>query len=353
MSIAALILMNAYFVASEFALVAVRRSQVKLWEAEGRAGAAAVARAIEKLDDSIAATQLGITVASVGLGFLGEPALARLIDPVLRTIGIDSFVAVHAVALTLAFSIVTFLHVVVGELAPKALALDRPGEIALACARPLLLFGRCFRPILWVMNGAGNLLVRRLGVAAAGHSANIHSAKELQFLVREAYEAGEIPPYAARMLGNVLRISRKHVRDVMVPRESVCALPWEATTGEILETITSKGYTRIPIYRVNPDQIVGLLHSKDLLRPGFRLESLDFEKILRPVIEMSPRVTVFAALSRFRKANQQLAIVREPRGPVQGIVTLEDLVEEIVGEIEDEHDVPHVHEPIDGGRRRI
>ena len=177
-AIGALILANAYFVASEFALVAVRRSQVQLWVAEGRRGAASTARAIEHLDDAIAATQLGITLASIGLGFLGEPALARVIDPLLAAAGVDSFVAVHGLAVALAFALVTFLHVVVGELAPKAIALDRPGEVALLCARPLLVFGRIFRPVLVVMNGAGNALVRLLGIPPAGHRFAAVDARE-------------------------------------------------------------------------------------------------------------------------------------------------------------------------------
>ena len=172
LAVAALILANAYFVATEFALVAVRRSQIKLWVAEGRRGAGAVAMALTRLDDAIAATQLGITLASLGLGWVGEPALARLIEPMLASVGIGSAVAVHGVAVALAFSLITFLHVVVGELAPKALALDHPGPVALACARPLLLFGRTFRWAIWLMNSAGNALVRLLGVRPTREAAH-------------------------------------------------------------------------------------------------------------------------------------------------------------------------------------
>src|SRR5499426_2849679 len=155
-AVPALVLANSYFVATEFALVAVRRSQVKLWVEAGRLGAAAVATAKDRLDDAIAATQLGITIASIGLGWLGEPALAQLLAPGLAALGIEGSRAVHGVATAIAFSAITFLHVVVGELAPKAIALDRPGQVALFCAGPLLVFGRVFRVVLVVMNGAGN-----------------------------------------------------------------------------------------------------------------------------------------------------------------------------------------------------
>src|SRR5262245_13884249 len=205
-AIAVLVLMNAYFVATEFALVAVRSTQIEIWVAEGRRGANAAAEAISRLDDAIAATQLGITIASIALGFVGEPVLARMIEPLLAAVGIAASYAVHSVALALAFSIITFLHVVVGELAPKALALDDQGRLALAGARPLLIFASAFRPVLWLMNGAGNLLVHALGIQRAGQATDVHSAEELSLLVAESRAAGAIRPYAGRILGNVFRL---------------------------------------------------------------------------------------------------------------------------------------------------
>jgi len=336
-AIAALILVNAYFVASEFALVAVRRSQVKLWLAEQRAGAPAAAHAIENLDDAIAATQLGITIASIGLGFLGEPVLARLLDPMLAGLGFNSFAAVHGLALAIAFSLVTFLHVVVGELAPKALALDRPGDVALACARPLLLFTRLFRPLISLMNGAGNLLVRCVGVAPAGHAGRVHSPRELELLVSESHEAGAIGHYAARMLGNVFRISGRRVRDVMVPRQHICAIPRSIGRAQLVEVLRDEGYSRLPVYDGTLDEIIGVLHAKDVLYD--EADAPRLEDVLRPCIEMAPGTSVAAALQRFRRQRVRLAIVREPGERALGLVTLEDVLEEIVGRIEDEHDV--------------
>ena len=209
LAVVALLLTNAYFVATEFALVAVRRTQVELWVAAGRRGARATKRAIEHLDDAIAATQLGITLASIGLGFVGEPVIAQLIEAPLAALALGSAIAVHSVAVALAFAMITFLHVVVGELAPKALALDRPGSVALVCARPLLIFGGVFRHVLAVMNGAGNALVGLLGVRPSGRRHSIHSPEELSMLVSESREAGVIRPYAGRILGNVFRLSKK------------------------------------------------------------------------------------------------------------------------------------------------
>jgi len=338
--IAALILANAYFVATEFALVAVRRTQIALWVSEGRRGAAAAAHAIDHLDDAIAATQLGITIASIGLGFVGEPVLARLLAPPLAALGFGSLLAVHSVAIAIAFGLITFLHVVVGELAPKAIALDYPGRVALLCARPLLVFGRIFRLVLWLMNGAGNALVRLLGVKPAGSQTSVHSSEELSLLVSESRAAGEIRPYAGRILGNVFRISRTMVRDVMVPREEMLAIDRNIAPEELLDLLRGSGFTRLPVYSGTLDNITGILHTKDLFHVYARERVVILSDAIRPVIFIRPDLSVVDALRWFRHGRRHLAVVRNGDGPVLGVVTLEDVLEEIVGEIEDEHDQP-------------
>lgn len=344
-AIFALILLNAYFVATEFALVAVRRSQVQIWVSEGRRGAAATARALDRLDDAIAATQLGITLASIGLGFLGEPALARLLRPLVASFGADSQAAAHGVAVGVAFAVVTFLHVVVGELAPKALALDRPGPVALFCARPLLWFGTAFRPVISVMNRAGNLLVRVLGVPPAGHGENTHSAAELALLVREAGDAGRLRSDAAQMLANVFRISDRTVADVMIPRDQVKAIPRGIGMEPLLDLIREEGFTRFPVYDRTLDDVVGVLHAKDV----FYLHSLSqlviLEDALRPHQEIAPDVSLADALRLFRRQRRHLAVVRGADGVVLGIITLEDVLEQIVGAIEDEQDAADARRP--------
>ncbi len=339
LAIVALIAANAFFVAAEFALVAVRRSEVKLWVAQGKRGATAVSRALARLDDAIAATQLGITIASIGLGFIGEPVLARLIGPPLSALGFDQAAAVHGVSLALAFALITFLHVVVGELAPKAVALDRPGEVALFCARPLLAFGAVFRVVIVVMNGAGNRLVRLLGASTAGGAVRVHSPDELQLLVSEAREAGAIRSDTGRILGNVFRISRTKLRDVMVPRERVCAIPRQIDPDTLLDRIREEGYTRLPVYEESLDRVVGVLHTKDLFHLYAKHRVVVLQDAIRPAREMRPDLSIADALRQFRRGRYHLAIVRGPGGPLLGIVTLEDVLEELVGEIEDEHDV--------------
>ena len=340
LGVVALVATNAFFVATEFALVAVRRTQVEIWVAEGRRGARAIQTAIERLDDAIAATQLGITVASIGLGWIGEPALAGLIRPALSAIGVESTVAVHSLALALAFSAITFIHVVAGELAPKALALDFPGRVALVCARPLLVFGRVFRPILVFMNGAGNALVKAFGVKPVGQAQSVHSPDELSLLVSESRAAGVIRPYPGRILGNVFRLSRTRVRDVMIPREEVAAVPSEIDPDDLLDLLRESGFTRLPVYRENLDHIVGILHAKDLFHLYARDRVVVMHDAIRPATQFDPDLPIVDALRQFRRGRQHLAIVRKDDGPILGVCTLEDVLEEIVGEIEDEHDKP-------------
>ncbi|MGH0033215.1 MAG: hemolysin family protein [Myxococcota bacterium] len=340
LSVVALILTNAYFVATEFALVAVRRTQIELWVNEGRRGASSAAAAIDGLDDAIAATQLGITLASIGLGFVGEPALARLIAPLLEATPLASGAAVHTLAIAVAFAIITFLHVVVGELAPKAIALDHPGPVALFAARPLLVFGRIFRPVLWMMNGAGNRLVRALGVQPAGHGQGVHSPEELSMLVSESRAAGVIRPYAGRILGNVFRLSRTRVCDVMVPREQVLAIDRNIDADELLDLLRESGFTRLPVYDGTLDQTVGILHTKDLFNVYAREGVVHLFDAVRPVTFIRSDLPVVDALRQFRRGRRHLAVVRDGDGPVLGVCTLEDILEEIVGEIEDEHDEP-------------
>jgi CBS domain containing-hemolysin-like protein len=339
-AVAALVLINAYFVASEFALVAVRRSQLKLWAAEGRRGARSALQAVGALDDAIAATQLGITLASLGLGWLGEPAVASLLKPVLEAFGMRDVALLHTIATVFAFSSITFLHVVAGELAPKAFALDRPGDVALWCARPLLLFGRICRPALVVMNGAGNALVRGFGVAPAGSAHAFHSSEELSLLVDEARQAGALRADTGKMLGNVFRLSRTRVRDVMVERDGIKAVERGMRLDDLIDFVRRMGTTRIPVVEGGLDHVVGVLHAKDLFHVYEDRSLFILDDVLRPVYEIAPDLPILEALRRFRADRAHMAIVRDRGRPVVGLVTLEDVLEEIVGEIEDEYDVP-------------
>ena len=334
------LLVNAYFVATEFALVAARRSQLRLWEKEGRRGAVAALRAIEHLDDSIAATQLGITLTSIGLGFLGEPAIATFLEPLFESMGVGSWVAVHSAALAGSFALVTFFHVVLGELVPKAVALDHPGDVSLLFAGPLLIFGIVFRPVLWFMNGTANSILRLVGVERAGEAQRIHSPEELSLLVSESQEAGAIRPDTGRILGQVFRLSRVKVREVMVPRERMVAIERKTDPEGLLDRLREEGYTRLPVYDGEIDRIIGILHTKDLFHLYAKTRLVVLEDAVRPAVWFLPDVPVVDALRRFRRGRRHMGIVHDKNGRVLGLVTLEDVLEEVVGEIEDEHDQP-------------
>jgi CBS domain containing-hemolysin-like protein len=258
----------------------------------------------------------------------------------LLAIGVESSVAVHTLALALAFSAITFVHVVAGELAPKALALDFPGRVALVCARPLLVFGRIFRPVLVLMNGAGNALVRAFGVKPAGQAQSVHSPDELSLLVSESRAAGAIHAYPGRILGNVFRLTRTRVRDVMIPREEMIAVPSKIDPEDLLDLLRESGFTRLPVYEGSLDHIVGILHTKDLFHLYARERVVVMGDAIRPATQFDPDLSIVDALRQFRRGRRHLAIVRGGDGPVLGVCTLEDVLEEIVGEIEDEHDKP-------------
>jgi CBS domain containing-hemolysin-like protein len=246
----------------------------------------------------------------------------------LASIGIGSAVAVHGVAVALAFSVITFLHVVVGELAPKALALDHPGPVALACAYPLLLFGRTFRWVLWLMNGTGNALVRTLGVRPSEKQRMVHSPEELSLLVSEAHEAGEIRPYAGRILANVFRVSRIRVRDVMIPRERVFSIERRITPDALLDALRESAYTRIPVYDGELDRIVGILHTKDLFHVYAEKSVVILADAIRPAVDIRPDLPLMDALRGFRRGRKHLQmwgyvramrVVRTRRGSGPGV----------------------------------
>jgi CBS domain containing-hemolysin-like protein len=334
-----LIALNAYFVAVEFALVSVRWTRIEELVARGKFGALAVQRAVEGLDDAIAACQLGITLASLALGWIGEPAIAHLLEPMFRWLpNAFGVVMSHAVAVGVAYLLLTYLHVVLGEQAPKALAIQRAEDLALLLTGPLLAFGRVSRPFIKLIGGSSNWLVRLLRLPPQRTEQEVHSVEELGMLVEETEEAGVMSEDQADYVRNVFRLSNKRVRDVMIPREKVVTVPINATEEELLETARDTAHTRLPVWEGNPDHIVGIVNTKDL----FHLFSLKGLVILMdamyPPLFVEPDQPVARLLKTFRREKRPMAVVCGPDGKFIGIVTLEDILEEIVGEIEDEHD---------------
>jgi CBS domain containing-hemolysin-like protein len=356
LTVPALIALNGLFVAAEFALVAVRKTRIEELQARGVKGARSVMTAIDSLDRAIAATQLGVTLASIGLGFVGEPALAHLLSPLFAFLP-DSTraIATHGGSAILAFLLITFFHVVFGELVPKTMALQTPDRIALWISRPLLLFIYLSRPFILLINGTGGRVLHALGYGRPVGEEMVHSVEELLLLIEDTEEAGILDSDQADILENVFRLSSKRVGDCMVPREKMAGLEVNTPPDKVLEAVRSGAHTRMPVYEGEPDNIVGIVNTKDL----FYLFSLQGVVILSdalyPALYLKPDEAMANALRLFRKSRRHMALVRDDAGHIVGLITLEDVLEELVGDIEDEHDrpTPKLRRRASGSRRAL
>ena len=341
LGIPALVLLNGLFVAAEFALVAIRKTRVEEMVRLGLKGAKPLEGALNRLDRSIAATQLGITLASIGLGWLGEPTLARLLQPVFTFLPASwGSAAAHTAATVTAFLLITYLHVAFGELLPKNLALQATDRAALWLAAPLMMFARLTRPLTLLITGTANAILRLLGQEPVRGEEMVHSVEELALLIEDTEEAGILDPDQAEFVQNVFRLSGKLVKDCLVPRDKMAVLELNTPPDRVMEAVRSGAHTRMPVYDGNLDNVVGIVNTKDL----FYLFSLRgvviLEDALYPPLFLKPTETVANALRLFRKAHRPMALVRDDDGKILGLITLEDVLEEIVGDIEDEHDRP-------------
>jgi len=334
-----LVLANAFFVAAEFALVGARRSKIDQMAAEGDRLAKIAQGAIKDLDRYISATQLGITLASLGLGWVGEPALAGLIDRFLGLFGVTPApAAAHTAAgVITAFLIITFLHIVLGELAPKSIALVKPEAVSRQLAAPLIVFARIMSPAISVLNGAASWMMRRLGVSPASEAQHVHSPEELRLLVMQARAHGTLDETDSAMLAGVFDFHEKKVYNVMRPRTEVAALDITSTEEEVWEVVRRERYSRYPVYRDTLDDVIGVFLAKDLwLYDG--TEPFSLERFVRPVLYVPSSRPAERVLDDLRKTRAQMAVVLDEYGGTAGIVTMEDLVEEVVGDIADEYD---------------
>lgn len=341
LAIPALIAINGFFVAAEFALVAVRKTRVEELVLKGVRSARAVETAIGSLDRSIAATQLGITLASIALGWVGEPVLVRLIEPWLGFVP-DNFrlFTAHTCAVALAFTLITFMHVIFGELMPKSIALQMPDRVALIVAAPLNVFTRLTKPLIGLMNGTGNLLLRLMGFRPARGEESVHSLEELALLIEDTEEAGLLDEDQAELVQNVFRLSHKRVRDCMVPREKMAMLEANTPPEKILEAVRQGAHTRMPVYEGNPNNIVGVVNTKDLFHVLSLRGLVLLDDALYPAVYLDPDESLDTALRLFKQSRKPMALVRDETGTILGLITLEDVIEEIVGDLEDEHDRP-------------
>ena len=332
LALAGLIALNAFFVAAEYGLVTSRRTRIVELEQAGNRRARDVRRITANPPQFIAAMQLGVTMTSLAIGALGEQVLAHRFDAVMA----------GALAVILALLIVTFLHVVIGELVPKGIALSYPERTALAVSGAVRVFFFVFRPLIWLLQRVTEWILLRLGLQPPGAENQAHSEAELRMLLSSSAQQGEIEHQEQEMLYKVFDFADKEVADVMVPRPEVVALSVELTAEEALEAVLQSPFTRYPVYRGSVDQIVGILHVRDLVAAIHErgVDGVAVEDILRPATMVPETKDLGALLAEFRRTNQHIAIVIDEYGDMEGIVTLEDLLEEIVGEIEDEFDLP-------------
>ena len=331
-AVAALILLNAFFVAAEYGLVTSRRTRIEELDHEGNRRAKRVLELVSDPPRFIAAMQLGVTLTSLGIGALGEHALTRAFDPVMAT----------ALAVALAYLLLTFFHVVIGELVPKGLALGHSEGTALALSAPVRAFFALFWPLIWILQRTTNVVLGLLGLEPPGGETEVHSEAELKMLLNVSTERGEIERGEQEMLYKVFDFADKEASDVMVPRPEVVALSIDLPPEECLQAVMDSPYTRYPVYRESLDDIVGILHVRDLFGAlvDRGLAAVQVEQLVRPAYVVPETKDLAALLTEFRRTNQHMAIVVDEYGGMEGIVTLEDLLEEIVGEIEDEFDLP-------------
>jgi CBS domain containing-hemolysin-like protein len=340
-AIPALIVLNGLFVAAEFSLVAIRRTRVEELVKQGARGAKSAEAALVHLDRTIAATQLGITLASVALGWVGEPAFAKLIEPLFNFLP-EGWKAgtIHTIATMLALLGITFVVVIFGELFPKTVALQSTEGTALLLAKPLNAFARISWPILRLMNAIANWLLKRFGFKPAGTRESVHSVEELQILIEDTQEAGLLHEEQAEFVQNVFELPDKKVRDCMVPRDKMDAIEIRTPSEKVLEVVRRSGHTRIPVYDGELNKIVGILNTKNLFYYLTLQSAVVLDDCLYPATFLDPEETLDNALRLFRRSRRPMALVRDEAGHIHGLITLEDVIEEIVGDIEDEHDAP-------------
>ncbi len=331
-----LVFLNGFFVAAEFAIVKVRSSQIALQK--GGLAKKSAQLIIDNLDGFLAATQLGITLASLGLGWIGEDVVSRLILNLMSALGLEMTEDVaHRIAMPVAFALLTVLHIVFGELAPKSLAIRYPAAVSMSISLPLRLFYVVFRPFIWFLNGLANTLLKMIGIKPVSE-VEIHSEDELKLIIAESEEGGAIEASERELIQNVFDFDDRVVRQVMIPRVKISGMPSNLTIREAMNLVLVEGFSRYPIYEGTLEEIIGIVHSKDIVQAYVQGQDISLREIMRPVHFIPETKPIDTLLREFQVKKIQMAIVISEFGGTIGLVTLEDILEELVGEIQDEHD---------------
>ncbi|MFM6976882.1 MAG: hemolysin family protein [Sphingobacteriaceae bacterium] len=336
-----LVFLNGFFVAAEFAIVKVRASQIEIKAKTGHRVAKIAKHITQHLDGYLAATQLGITLASLGLGWVGEEVMEHILQNLLIAFGasaetVSSFSGTAAPII--AFLFITIMHIVFGELAPKSFAIQRPVNTTLGIALPLHAFYLVFRPFIWLLNGFANFILKVFGIKSIGGHEAHHSSEELQYLLDQGKESGAIDTSEHELIKNVFDFNERVVKNIMVPRTKISGIEKDTPTEEVLDYIIKEGYSRIPVFEDTIDKIIGIVHAKDILPILANKEELALSNIIRKPYFIPETKKINDLMSEFQQKRIQIAIVLDEFGGTAGMVTLEDIVEELVGEIQDEYD---------------
>ncbi|AZB41944.1 HlyC/CorC family transporter [Bacillus sp. FJAT-42376] len=342
-----LIALTGFFVATEFAIVKIRMSRIDQMIEEGRKGAVAAKKVVSHLDEYLSACQLGITVTALGLGWLGEPTFEILLHPAFEYFQINESLS-HVLTIGIAFALVTFLHVVIGELAPKTVAIQKAEAVTLAFAKPIIWFYRIMYPFIWFLNGSARFLVGLFGLKPASEHELAHSEEELRLLLSESYRSGEINKNELKYVNNIFEFDERIAKEIMVPRTEMVSISIDAPFDEIMETMIEENYTRYPVTDGDKDNILGFMNVKELLTAkvmnGNSNEELKLESFINPVIRVIENIPIHDLLVKMQKERTHVAILMDEYGGTSGMVTAEDILEEIVGEIRDEFDEDEVAE---------
>jgi CBS domain containing-hemolysin-like protein len=343
--IAILIALTAFFVATEFAIVKVRSSRIDQLIAEGKKGATAAKKVITHLDEYLSACQLGITVTALGLGWLGEPTFRKILLPIFDYFPLtESMISI--LSFVIAFAFVTFIHVVVGELAPKTIAIQKAEAVTLYFAKPIIWFYRIMYPIIWSLNGSARVLVGIFGLKSASEHEVAHSEEELRILLSESYKSGEINKNELKYVNNIFEFDERLAKEIMVPRTEIATISVDSIFEDVLSTIKNESYTRYPVVDGDKDNIIGFINAKEFLTSHISQhhKKLDIHSFINPIIRVIETIPIHDLLVKMQKERIHIAILMDEYGGTSGLVTVEDIVEEIVGEIRDEFDEDEIPE---------
>ncbi|PWE19949.1 hypothetical protein DGE88_07305 [Aliarcobacter skirrowii] len=332
-----LVLLNGFFVLSEFAIVKVRRTKLEEFVKQGKRSASLALKMSNSLDTYLSATQLGITFSSLALGWIGEPALARLIESNVTFLA-NNPVLLHTISFIIAFSIVTFLHVVFGEIVPKSIAIAKAEVMVLYIARPLYIFWLVFYPLIRFFDIVAASILRALNVKPATEHELAHSEEELRIIVNESFKGGHIDSVESEIIKNAVDFSETVAKEIMTPRKDMICLNSEKSLEENIKRVISTKHTRYPYCNGGKDNIVGMIHSRDILNDVLESKKLDISKLVRPIIMVPENTSISSILTRMNKSRIHLALVVDEYGGTSGLITMDDILEEIIGETTDEHD---------------